>query len=75
MKTIGADYNEEDMRNLLVKYDLKNNFTFCYSDFLRHFVMQTPRREQTFAGTRSMTPVSHCHCFLSLCHANSFCEG
>ena len=47
MSQHGAELSSDDVMKLLLKYDLKNNDTFCYTDFLRHFVLSQPRREKT----------------------------
>lgn len=51
LSSLNIEICDDDVRSLLMKYDLKNNYTFCYSDFLRHLVLPAPRREKTFAGT------------------------
>ena len=47
MSQYAPDLSSDDVMKLELKYDLKNNDTFCYSDFLRHFVLTQPRREKT----------------------------
>lgn len=42
----GVDLSNEEFLNLLTKYDLKENGSFCYSDFLRHFILNLKPMEE-----------------------------
>ncbi|KAM4748693.1 EF-hand calcium-binding domain-containing protein 6 [Rhinophrynus dorsalis] len=47
MKTFNVDMNEEELDQLTVKYDLRNNGRFSYSDFLRNVMLGPKPKENT----------------------------
>ncbi|ESO84984.1 hypothetical protein LOTGIDRAFT_236027 [Lottia gigantea] len=47
LKQLDVDLSPEDFNTLMIKYDLKENGSFCYSDFLRHFVLDIKSRERS----------------------------
>lgn len=42
----GVDLSSEEFLNLMVKYDLKENGRFCYTDFLRHFILNLKPQDE-----------------------------
>lgn len=41
LQSFGIELTSDDEQTLLLKYDLKNNNTVCYKDFIRHFVVRS----------------------------------
>ena len=52
----GVDMPEEEFYDLMTKYDLKENGTFSYVEFLRHFILSLKPREETNLLTRRKLP-------------------
>lgn len=42
----GVDLSSHEFLDLLTKYDLKDNGRFCYSDFLRHFILNLKPQDE-----------------------------
>ncbi|XP_053398276.1 EF-hand calcium-binding domain-containing protein 6-like [Mercenaria mercenaria] len=42
----GVDLSSQEFLDLLTKYDLKENGQFCYSDFLRHFILNLKPQDE-----------------------------
>lgn len=42
----GVDLSSQEFLDLLTKYDLKENGRFCYSDFLRHFILNLKPQDE-----------------------------
>lgn len=47
---------EEEFFDLMTKYDLKENGTFAYVEFLRHFILSLKPKEETNLMSRRKLP-------------------
>ena len=54
--TNGVDMPEEEFYDLMTKYDLKENGTFSYVEFLRHFILSLKPKEESNLMTRRRLP-------------------
>jgi hypothetical protein len=45
---------EEEFYDLMTKYDLKENGTFSYVEFLRHFILSLKPKEESNLMTRQL---------------------
>ena len=52
----GVDMPEEEFYDLMTKYDLKENGTFSYVEFLRHFILSLKPKEESNLMTRRRLP-------------------
>ncbi|VDI45640.1 Hypothetical predicted protein [Mytilus galloprovincialis] len=52
----GVDMPEEEFFDLMTKYDLKENGTFAYVEFLRHFILSLKPKEETNLMSRRKLP-------------------
>lgn len=52
----GVDMPEEEFYDLMTKYDLKENGTFSYVEFLRHFILSLKPKEETNLMSRRRLP-------------------
>ena len=52
----GVDLPEEQILDLMTKYDLRENGTFAYVEFLRHFILHLKQQDETSLLTRRKLP-------------------
>lgn len=52
----GVNMPPEEFYDLMTKYDLKENGTFSYVEFLRHFILSLKPKEETNLLTRRKLP-------------------
>ncbi|KAK6168917.1 hypothetical protein SNE40_020073 [Patella caerulea] len=47
-----VNLSSEDYNKIMIKYDLHENGSFCYADFLRHFVLDLKSRDSSISFKR-----------------------
>jgi hypothetical protein len=65
----GVDLSSQEFLDLLTKYDLKENGQFCYSDFLRHFILNLKPQDEpkSLLARRKIATPKLAVCILTLC--------